>query len=305
MNDWRADTQRILCEQQSQTQSHLDGTVHHLFGKLDKSIQNQFAQQQAELNTHSEQIAELYRLIKTLQDDNNALRTSRTSALPQSSLGSNQPSADPNWHAVPNGTIIRGHSADLVELSAFSQAVGPWLKKHGFAAGVHYRIEGDTEMPSQNFVVQFLGEEDIAARKCSLALRRQKQASGAWEQFFAQCPGASWAQVFLGADKNGFQVAKEIGTRRLGNIIAAFPAVPKDQLLVARREGALLINWEPLCILEPQEAGSFLLKWAEPILAKWNIDKSVATAEFTRLSEEAMSGRRAIAARLAQTQWSP
>ena len=305
MEDWRADTQKILAEQQAQTQSHLDGTVHHLFGKLDQSIQNQFAQQQAELNTHSEQIAELFRLIKALQDDNNALRTSRTSALPASSLSSNQHSSDPNWLATPNGTIIRGHSADLVELSAFAQAIGPWLKKHGFSPGVHYRVEGDSEMPSQNFVVQFLGEDEVATKKCSLALRRQKQSSGTWEQFFAQCPGGAWAQVFLGGDKNGFQVAKEIGTRRLGNIISAFPAVPKEQLLVARREGALLINWEPLCILEPQESGSFMLKWSEPILAKWSIDKAVATAEFTRSSEEALSGRRAIAARLAQTQWSP
>ena len=177
------------------------------------------------MNVHSEQIAELYRLIKTLQDDNNVLRTSRTAALPQAGSGT-LPSADPNWLAIPNDTIIRGHSADLVGLSAFAQAVVPWLKKNGFAEGQHFRIEGDSEMPSQNFIVQFLGEEDVAAKKCALALRRQKQAGGGWEKFFAQCPGASWAQVYLGADKNGFQMAKEIGTRRLSNIIASFPLVP-------------------------------------------------------------------------------
>ena len=243
-----------------------------------------------------------------MQDDNNLLRTSRTCSLPAASIGSSclhNSDPDPNWLATPNGTIIRGHSADLVELSAFAQAIGPWLKKHGFSPGVHYSVEGDAEMPSQNFVLQFLGDDEVAAKKCSMALRRQKQSSGTWEQFFAQCPGGSWAQVFLGSDKNGFQVAKEIGTRRLGNIISAFPSVPKDQLLEARREGALLINWEPLCLLEPDVSGSFTLKWAEPILKKWNIDKAYATAEFSRQSAEALSGRRAISARLAQTQWSP
>ena len=90
-------------------------------------------------------------------------------------------------------------------------------------------------MPSQNFVIQFLGDVDAASKKCLFALRRQKQNSGTYEQFFAQCPGGSWAQVFLGGDKNGYQVAKEVGTRRLGNVISAFPSVPKDQLILVEK----------------------------------------------------------------------
>ena len=152
-------------------------------------------------------------------------------------------------------------------------------------------------------MIQFLGEGDQACKWCQFALRRQKQTNGNYEQFYAQCPGATWAQVFLGADKNGYQISKEVGTRRLGNVIAAFPSVPKELLTVARREGALLVQWDPLCLLEPEPTGAFTLKWSERVLQKWNINKEQATIEFTRLSSEALTGRRAISARLAQAEW--
>ena len=74
------------------------------------------------MNQHGDQIAELYALIKQLQEDNNNLRTTFAAGSHGASAGHNAEHGsgdDPGWLASPDTTIIRGHSADLITCQSF------------------------------------------------------------------------------------------------------------------------------------------------------------------------------------------
>lgn len=169
--------------------------------------------------------------------------------------------------------------------------------------GTHFEVEGDWDIPSQDFILQFIGNG--ADKRCFQALKRQRLSDKSWEEFYAYTPSGMVSQFFLGAVKNSCQIARELATRRLGEVIAAFEKVPQQGLTIARREGAILILWEPLCVVEPHVRGTFTIRWSDLLPQKYSIDKDTATLEFQRLSSESMSGHRAVAARLATAQLSP
>ena len=158
-------------------------------------------------------------------------------------------------------------------------------------------------MPSSDFTIQFTG--DLASKNCDLALRRQRRPDKSWEPFFALTPAQGWTQVFLSPDKNHCQVSREVATRRMGSVISAFEGIAADSLTIARREGCILVSWEPLCLIEPTPEGIYHVKWCDSLLQRLNIDKLAATREFERLSTENAASRRSIATLVATAQWCP
>ena len=210
-------------------------------------------------------------------------------------------SSDPRWLATPDPTIIKVHSDDMITVQSCLNVLGPWLAKFGLRYQSHFQVVGDWDQPSFDFVVQFLGES--AARNCDNALRKQRKPDKSWEMFYACTPGETWTQLYLGPDKNNFQITKEGATRRMGAFIGAFRGVDPQALTIARREGCVLLSWEPVCLVEPSPGGVFTIKWSDPTLAKYAICKQVATREFERLTAESASTRRNVGALVASTQW--
>ena len=118
----------------------------------------------------------------------------------------------------------------------------------------------------------------------------------------------TWANLDPGVPqsrKNNRQVTTEVATKRMGAVIGAFQGIPADSLTIARREGCVLVSWEPLCLVEPSQGGIFHIKWSDQALHKYGIDKEVATREFERLTTEAASARKSVSSLVANTQWCP
>ena len=123
--------------------------------------------------------------------------------------------------------------------------------------------------------MQFLGE--AAARNCENALRKQRKPDKSWEMFYACTPAETWTQLYLGPDKNNYQITREVATRRMGAVIEAFQGVDPQALTIARREGCVLLSWEPVCLIDPSPGGVFTIKWSDATLSKHKICKQVAT----------------------------
>jgi len=256
-----------------------------------------FGEHQSHLSRHSDQIAELYQLIEALQKDNIDIKTTFAKSPPSPA----STSSDPRWLVKPDSTIIRVHSDDMITVQSCLNCLGPWLSKLGLRFQTHFQVTGDWDQPSFDFVVQFLG--DAAERNCDNALRKQRKPDKTWENFFAATPAETWTQLYLGPDKNNHQITKEVATRRMGAVIEAFQGVDPQALTIARREGCVLLSWEPICLIDPAPGGVFTIKWSEQVLVKHGICKLVATREFGRLTAESAGARRNVGALVASTQW--
>lgn len=91
----------------------------------------------------------------------------------------------------------------------------------------------------------------------------------------------------------------------MGSVICAFQGIATDSITIARREGCILVSWEPLCLIDPSPDGLYHIKWCDSLLQRLNIDKQTATREFERLSVENATARRNIASLVASVQWCP
>ena len=80
----------------------------------------------------------------------------------------------------------------------------------------------------------------------------------------------------------------------MGAVIEAFQGVDPQALTIARREGCVLLAWEPVCLIDPAPGGIFTIKWSDATLTEYKICKQVATREFERLTAESASARRNV-----------
>jgi hypothetical protein len=269
-----------------------------LVHKLEGSMNRQFALHQQHLTDHDRKIEELMAAIESLRLD---IKEIKNAGVP--SGNSSRDDLGPGWLRKPCKSLFKVRSDDLITAQSCLDAIGPWIASLGHRYQDSWTFEGDWAQCSKDFVVHFLGPS--AEQNCESTLRRQRRPGGVWETFFASTPSGSMCQLFLSPDKNDFQISKEIATKRMSTVLQTFSGVEGQDVFAARREGCVLVNWTPVCLVEPEGGGKFSLKWSQSALSRFAIDREIAVREFQRLGIEADTAKKRVGGIIASTQWLP
>lgn len=147
----------------------------------------------------------------------------------------------------------------------------------------HYQIQPGKDL-AKAYVVTFVGEPRLAARRAAMLLGTMRDAEGAWRQPHAVTPAGESVRVWLDPDKNGKQVKGEAALRRL---LRAFRSVAPADKRVFMDTGALAItsNWRPLARVvmgEPNEEPR--VEWNIVALNVFGVARTVIEAEVQRIA---------------------
>ena len=202
----------------------LGATVHELVQRLDDGHQVQFGQHHQRLNEHDQQIQNLQELVAKLQQDIQNASTSATSArneFPQTQGQRAGGSPDLGWDGAVDPTVLRGFSHALISKEAFLTAIAEWLHGCGLEVGRAYDVDGNPDVLSQTWCIQFHGDTGAASKKCRQALAAMKVGAALWVQIWASTPTGHWTQSHISLDKwtaQGNRNVHEKALRDLGGL---------------------------------------------------------------------------------------
>ena len=309
--EWKAHSESIVQSSQSSVQQHLNESLHSLMRKADQNTQRQFQQQQSQISATDQRVIGLEGAMQAMQIANQQLWSEMEVVKKAAAVVSHSPQLnldeDERWEAQPDLGIVKGHCAQSISLQAFASAVAPWLQRCQMQPGVDFEFGGDSSVVQTDWIIIFSGLAGTAARKAQSCLKRLKISVGKYEEFWALSPVGNWIPLFISGDKNNKQVATEISSKRMKEVVQA-RITQGEVVTAARREGVVCLGQVPLCVIMPKSCGDTVLQWNEPLLVSAKLVKEDLVADFTEATNAALAsgnGTRALRARLGAIEWRP
>ena len=172
---------------------------------------------------------------------------------------------------LPNPTIIRISAAAPVQLEEAEHALRMLTTEADIPVS-EYQVTGS----AKKFTVAFLGVPNRGALLVNkvLALSRFSGPGGKWRELTA---GAAGARIFLNPDQSPKTDRMQAAARVLRKTIRE--AYPHIDLHVARDDGIISIDWQPVARIVTPSPSEVRVEWVVEIATKHNIDSfAVGTA---------------------------
>lgn len=185
-----------------------------------------------------------------------------------------------DWHRQLVATKVWLVAAQAVSKEVAQEVLGKQCEFAGIRSD-HFELRPGGEL-AQSFVVGFVGEPRLAARRAAMRLGTMKAADGAWPQTHANTLAGESVRVWLDLDKSGKQLKGEAELRRLFRALRVVAPTEKRRFVDT---AALTItgNWPPLAGVvmgEPTEDAR--VEWNPVTTASFGLTRAVAEAELAR-----------------------
>ncbi|CAK0903916.1 unnamed protein product [Prorocentrum cordatum] len=172
------------------------------------------------------------------------------------------------FHREVDATVLKIVASSMVKRKDVHDSIKAWLDKSKIEG---WEVQGEEQ--DRLFTLQFTGPVAVAGRRAVQALGALRlPGKGNWMRF--PVPGASGGstQLHVGADKNPFQIKREIAGKKITAVLRE--KYPDAKLFFDRQNGWISESWNPILRLEPQPG-------QEATKCYWN-DAALATRGWTR-----------------------
>lgn len=245
------------------------------------------AQRRRELNERNE-IVEMRASLRKAEETVERLRVEAALAAanaPPPQLAPMNALAD--WHRRPDLAKVRVVAAEAVSRDLVTAVVAQHC---GYARLLeeHYSLQEGREL-SKSYVVTFLGEPRLAARRAAMLLATMRSADGAWRQPSVKTPSGAEARIWSDPDKNGKQMKGEAAVRRLLRAFRA--AAPEKRVFANMAELSVTASWRPLARVvmgEASEEANF--EWNLVALASFGVPRAAVEAELQENGRQGSAG---------------
>ena len=184
----------------------------------------------------------------------------------------------PQFDRTADPTVLKANCKSNVSKNAVSAAI----RIIGGKAKINpkmYFIVGDPV--SKFFTIRFKGTPTLAqeyAKQLLGALQSENEEGRIeWERVLVKDPAQSLVQLYIGPDKSPKQIRTETLSKRLGGIIEG---LGHSQVDVRRRQGEVLVDWQPLAMVEVNGPEDVRVLWDNDFREKLGIDKDAVTTQL-------------------------
>ena len=245
---------------------------------------------QKRLSDHDAQLRDLDSRTQTIETSqasmkNDIKRLTKALALAKSATTSAEVTrafADENFDRLPDLSVIRFNTSELVSHSSTLESTKPLMSEAGLSEN-QWDLLGAPSGISRNSIVRFTGSETIAVRRAKTCLQPRRLPDGSWRPNpKATSPMNKEIDVYISPDRSPKQLRTELGGRRF---LKAFLVVhPNGACHLDKRTGQVSVQWKPCARVVPQLSSasdaSYVIQWNAAAVSELQISKPQIQSAF-------------------------